>query len=155
MIPLLAIAGSALPLISQIFAAGESKAPAPARLSEADFNKLLSREIEHRSKDDAVRRNQETLSMIAFQQTGAQLPTEQQIALANRLLNRQVQISDSGGNSSVGVVQGFKVENGAVRLLVNGQQHPLTSVRALLDGVHADAHTVSRAGAQPFQLSTS
>jgi hypothetical protein len=71
-------------------------------------------------------------NLIALQQGGSRLQPEIQASIGQQLLNRTVQLADSGGNSIVGKVTDYAIVDGDVRLTVNGKPYSIQSLQAVL-----------------------
>ncbi len=74
-------------------------------------------------------------SMIALQQSMGSLPLDQQLTLAKLVLNKNVQVSDPNGASTIGTVSEIFFQNGQVQLTVQGKNFPVSSLMAVIDGL--------------------
>jgi len=135
MLPLLAAitaAGTVASAISNIV--GSPSSPAPSTTAPA-FDAHLD-QVQHASIPNPGADLPLIQNMLALYHAQGSLTADQQMALGRMLMNKTVQLVDSGGNPSTGVVTGYGISQGTFGLVVNGQNQSLSSVQAVLNGVH-------------------
>jgi hypothetical protein len=111
--------------------------PSRPATSQTDFGACLARKMQTAGATSATPSPETTQSLIASQLYQGSLPFDQQIQLGQQVMNKHVQLVDSGGNSITGMVTGMGVQNGMVYLTVSGKSHPITALRSVLAGVNA------------------
>ena len=101
---------------------------------QAEFAKSFSDEIEKQSPTKPFIHSLQ--SLIASQRAQGSYSFDQQIALAQALPNKKVQVVDSSGNNVVGIVTETHFEKGQLYLTIKGQSYPISSLQAVLEGVN-------------------
>lgn len=133
--PILAVAPLAASLVNRLFDAFQTPKtpPQPASATKPDFSKDLAAEM--KKKETKSTQMGSIQSLIALQQGAGPLQPEVQMALAQQLLNKKVQVLDANGNNVVGFVNNAYWNSGQVHLNINGKTYPLSSLQAVLKGV--------------------
>ncbi len=132
MFPILAAASAAGSILSNLVFGNRPSAPAP--VTGPSFNSKLMQEVQSAQVNPNADLSQ-IQNLLATYRAHGTLPPDQKMALGKMLMNKTVQVVDSGGNSSNGVVAGFSFSNGELNLVINGRNQPLSSVQAVLYGV--------------------
>lgn len=103
-------------------------------LGQDDFLKLLVAQLNAQDPMNPQRDTEFVAQMAQFsaleqtrtmQSDIAGLRSEQQILQANGLIGRTVALQGADGSVVAGVVSGLRLENGAPRIVVNGEAYPL------------------------------
>lgn len=111
-------------------------------LGQDDFLKLLVAQLSAQDPMNPQKDTEFVAQMAQFsaleqsramQSDMAGLRSEQQILQANAMIGRTVALQDGAGNIITGVVSGLLVENGAPRIVVNGQPYPLSQLLGATD----------------------
>lgn len=130
MIPIIAATPLASSFIHGLF---NSMRGTPPASTSRDFPLEMTQQTQN---ENATTQLGSIQGLIALQKSTGPLQPEMQMALAQQLLNKTVQLQDSSGNNVVGTVSNARLQNGQMNLIVNGKSYPLTSLQAVLHGVN-------------------
>ena len=125
-----------------------SSTPTPANprvpvknMNQQDFLKLMMVQLQNQDplkpQDGATMLTQMSQiasmqSMTSMQQALTNVGVNQQVTLAQSLLNRTVQVKNSDGQSIEGKVDQVDVSNSDVQILVNGQLYKIADLKKVL-----------------------
>jgi flagellar basal-body rod modification protein FlgD len=127
--------------IGSTYLAPVNERVAAKNLGQQDFIKLLTSQLSNQNvfkpQDSGALLNQMTQiasmqSMSMMQESMTRLKSDQQLSLAQSLIQKTVEVSDPSGGVVTGIVSKVTMSGGIAQLYINDQAYSVSSLQAVL-----------------------